>query len=210
MYETGVSIRRGKIICETSFAVPTKDAMPSVDHESIESGEDGEVEGDEEDKHKEDTEDVSTDAYYDNGLPTSEDSDWDKPVWRHLRKRDSRFGTRDLRKVAKSAKHLATHKPALPNHCEVCAKAKTKQKYRFAKRSLRKPKRWGENLTLDIIYMRDWYQRPGVGGYPDVITIVDVFSKIKFCEPISSLDTLDVINQIPYLLRDGAHTKWSR
>ena len=101
-YETGVAIRHGRIICETSFAVPTKDAMPSVDHESIESGDDGEAEGDKVDEDKEDTEDVSTDAYYDSDLHTSEDSDWDKPVWRHFRKHDSRFGARDLAQVAKS------------------------------------------------------------------------------------------------------------
>jgi hypothetical protein len=46
--------------------------------------------------------------------------------------------------------------------------------------------------------MRDWYRRPGVGGYPDVIAPFDVFSKMKFCEPISSLDTLDVNNAIKF------------
>lgn len=197
-YETGVKIRKGRLLCQSKFTIPTKDAVPSAGLEGDASGDEVEVEGDEEDGDKADTEDVSTDAYFED--ISEADEDWDKPVWRHLRKHDALFGVRDLSKVAKSLKHLATYKPALPNHGEVCARAKTKQKYRFKGRSLREPKKWGYNTTLDTIYMRDWYKRPSGGNDPDIINVYGVFTKMKLCEPISSLDTLDMHDSIEFYI----------
>ena len=44
-------------------------------------------------------------------------------------------------------------------------------------------------ITCDHIYMRDWYKREGIGGYPDILAVYDVFTRCTYYEPVETKST---------------------
>ena len=46
---------------------------------------------------------------------------------------DSTLMRRSLKEIAMSEEHLRTHLPALPNHCEICRRAKRMQRRKMTK-----------------------------------------------------------------------------
>ena len=193
--ETGVSIRDGYLCVETNFSSPSFDAAPGERIVGEKEAEDGDDEKIEESTAAGSSRENSSD---DGG---SDISEWERPVRKYLRSDGS--GRRDKKKEAASPEHHRNHKPAIPEHCDTCRRAKTRNKYRFAKRSLRECKKWEDVITMDHILMRDWYGRPGIGGYPDVLNLLDVATNFKYCEPVESKDTLDTYMSIKFCLGDN-------
>ena len=71
---------------------------------------------------------------------------------------------RTLRPDPQSLQHFLTHQPAAPKDCEACMRGKTKNRRKLAGQSTRDPQEFGDLVTVDHVYMRDWHGRPGLGG----------------------------------------------
>ena len=104
-----------------------------------------------------------------------------------------------LQQRADSAKHKLTHKPALSHNCEACLIGKTRALRKVKGKSTRQTKRYGDIWSMDHCYMRDWYQQPGVGGFPDFLSVKDRHTGRTFCCPTESKDTdetYDTLNNL--------------
>ena len=113
---------------------------------------------------------------------------------------------RSLRGTAKSIGHLLTHKPAMPDHCEACVRAKTRNLRKYARRSTRDPKEFGDLVTVDHVHMRDARGRPGIGGFPDAFTALDIATGWKACYPVDTEDTVETFRALQSF--KGDHSIW--
>jgi len=50
--------------------------------------------------------------------------------------------------------------------------------------------------------MRDWAKRPGVGGFPDAFTSIDLGSRFKSFDPVKSKDHLNTYQTIKHVVGD--------
>ena len=98
---------------------------------------------------------------------------------------------RCLWSVAETAEHKLHHKPALPYHCSDCMIAKAKRKRRISRKQAKTAKRFGDNVTCDHVFMKDWYDQKGIDGYPDVFNVMDVATRCRYSFPVHSKDTID-------------------
>ena len=103
---------------------------------------------------------------------------------------------RSLRDTARSLGHLLTHKPAMSVHCEACMRAKARNLRKYAGRSTRDPKEFGDLVTVDHVVMRDLYGRPGIGGYPDAFLALDVATGWKACYPVDTKEAMETFRTL--------------
>ena len=103
---------------------------------------------------------------------------------------------RSLWDVAKSDEHKLSHKPSLPNHCHECMVAKTKRKRRASRKEKRDVKRFGDSVTCDHVFMKDWLGCKGVDGVPDVFNVMDLATRTWYSFPVTSKDALDTFTAL--------------
>ena len=109
---------------------------------------------------------------------------------------------RCLRDYAQSVGHCLTHKPALPKDCDACLRGKTRAVRKLAGRSKRAPRAFGDIVTMDHVYMRDVYGRTGLGGSTDILTVLDLATAFKYCDPVESKDALEVLRSLQFFRGD--------
>ena len=128
----------------------------------------------------------------------ADDSDVDNPI------------RRSLRSYARSLDHLLTHKPAMPKDCEACMRGKTTHKRKMHGRPARNPQDFGDLVTIDHVYVRDWHGRAGLGGFVDSFTVLDVATGCKCSEPVDALDALETARALQHIRGDdGIHRLYS-
>ena len=89
--------------------------------------------------------------------------------------------------------HKLTHRQALAD-CEACRVGKTRYRKRKNRWMYRKPtESWGERGSMDVIYMKDWFGEPGVGGFTGVLNYADEHIGCVHPEPIKEHDSLTVV-----------------
>ena len=81
-------------------------------------------------------------------------------------------------------------------------RGKTRNLHKMPGRSARNPSVFGEIVTVDHVYMRDWHLRPGVGGFPDAFTFLDLATECKYCEPVDTKEALETVKVIQHLRGD--------
>ena len=81
-------------------------------------------------------------------------------------------------------------------------RGKTKNRRKLAGHSTRDPQEFGDLVTADHVYMRDWHGRPGLGGYTDSLTVLDVGTGCKYSEPVDTMDAAEIA-RILHHLRGG-------
>ena len=103
---------------------------------------------------------------------------------------------RNLWDVARSDSHQLSHKPALPNHCHPCMIAKAKRICRASKKSKREAKCFGDSITCDHVFMKDWLGCEGVDGVPDVLNVMDLATRTWYSCPVTFKDALDTFTAL--------------
>ena len=88
--------------------------------------------------------------------------------------------------------HLLTHKPADPDHCETCMRAKSRNVKAFAGAMKRDPVAFGDLITLDHMGMKDAWNEPGVGGMVASLDILDHATRYKAAKPVASYEADEV------------------
>ena len=89
----------------------------------------------------------------------------------------------DLRKEARSTKHLLRHKP-FNRYCEDCCKSKMAQRRHFAGSYKRDPKKWGEIVTADHLVSHKKGKKHGVRGFKNAVNIKDLWSGLIASVPV--------------------------
>jgi len=82
--------------------------------------------------------------------------------------------------VAESIEHKLNHKPALPIHCSECMIAKAKRKRRASRKQSKTAEKFGDIVTCDHVFMKDWFGNKGVDGFPDVFNILDIATRCRY------------------------------
>jgi hypothetical protein len=77
---------------------------------------------------------------------------------------------RNLREVVNSTRHKLTHKGDT-RRCNICRRGKARNKGHRKGGFKRDSKQFGDLFTMDHILMKDWYDEPRVGVYPDAFAI---------------------------------------
>ena len=106
---------------------------------------------------------------------------------------------RNLFDVAQSEEHLRNHKPCLPNHCEICRRAKAKHRRRCRKAKHRLAQKFGDVVTCDHVMMRDWMENPGVHGFCDNFNVLDLATRCKYSYPSKSLCSLECVKNLNHM-----------
>ena len=101
-----------------------------------------------------------------------------------------------LIKESMSLEHFLNHKRSLPDHCEMCMRAKTKRKPRKRGSFSRETTAFGEIGTIDHVVMKDWMGLPGVGGFYDALNYLDLFSGYKASVPVKKKDTFETFTAL--------------
>ena len=91
-----------------------------------------------------------------------------------------------------SPDHLLTHKPADPDHCETCMRAKSRNVKKFAGAMKRDPVAFGDLITLDHMGMKDAWKEPGVGGMVASLDVLDHATRYKAALPVASYEADEV------------------
>ena len=91
-----------------------------------------------------------------------------------------------------SPDHLLTHKPADPDHCETCMRAKSRNVKKFAGAMKRDPVAFGDLITLDHMGMKDAWKEPGVGGMVASLDVLDHATRYKAAMPVASYEADEV------------------
>ena len=102
------------------------------------------------------------------------------PVYGPETKKDA-----DLRREAKSTKHLLRHKP-FNKYCEHCCKCKMAAKRHFRGSFKRVLKRWGEIVTADHLVNNKKGKKHGVRGFKNAVNIKDLWSGLINCYPVKN------------------------
>ena len=89
----------------------------------------------------------------------------------------------DLRKEAKSTRHLLRHKP-FNKYCEDCCKCKMAAKRHFKGSYKRVPKRWGELVTADHLVSNKKGKGHGIHGFKNAVNIKDLYSGLFAGYPV--------------------------
>ena len=114
---------------------------------------------------------------------------------------------RNLREESLSVAHFLLHKTTLPQHCEICMRAKTKRKKKFCLQSNRVLDRCGRISTCDHINMIDAFKSRGVDGYAYILNQLDVFTNFKQCVPTHKMDDMDTYDALVQMKGDD---RWDR
>ena len=91
---------------------------------------------------------------------------------------------------ATSQEHQMTHRPALPYHCHECMIAEDKRKRRASKGQPKEAKRFGDSMSCDHVYMKDWLGHKGVDGVPDIFNVLDIAIRMVYSFPVHSKDAV--------------------
>ena len=100
------------------------------------------------------------------------------------------------RREARSVPHILIHKPAMPEHCEICRRAKLREtphrKGSFAESASieSKSKEFGDCVTSDFLTSKGGFMM-GVGGWTNAMNMLDIGSTAKMCYPTVSRDADD-------------------
>ena len=90
--------------------------------------------------------------------------------------------------------HYLNHKPGLPQHCDACRRAKLRRRRRASRAFKRETGKFGDILTCDHVYMKDFLKRPGVGGTPDVFNVLDIHTHYKYSAPVTGFDSMEMLD----------------
>ena len=88
--------------------------------------------------------------------------------------------------------HLLTHKPADPDNCETCMRAKSRNVKKFLGSMKRDPSSFGDLITFDHMGMKDAWQEPGVGGMVASLDILDHATRYKAALPVTTYEADEV------------------
>ena len=108
---------------------------------------------------------------------------------------------RSLRNVAASQGRQLSHKPGLPIHCTDCMAPKAKRKRRASRGKQQTAKRFGDSMTCDHVFMKDWLGNKGVDGPPDVFNVFEIVTRCVYSFPVSSKDAFDTFAAINVVQR---------
>ena len=61
------------------------------------------------------------------------------------------------------------------------------------------PTEFGELFTCNHVLVHDWWGRPGCGGTPDMLNVLDVGSGFTHSEGVYSKDTLETYRSIQFM-----------
>ena len=129
-------------------------------------------------------------------VPVGSVAEGEEDVWSEADSDTSVVVRRSLWDTAATDRHKMNHKPALPIHCDDCMIAKAKRKRRVSRHAPKTALRFGDSVTCDHVFMKDWMGNKGVDGVPDTFNVLDIATRCMYSFPVHSKDALDTFTAI--------------
>ena len=114
----------------------------------------------------------------------------------------NQHGFVDSRDEVNSTKHYLLHRPALPQHCEDCMRAKTKRKKGFAKLYRECTGEYGVRVTCDHIHMKDSKnknQNAGTDGHVQILSFLCKETRLRQAVPVKTISETATTNALRFL-----------